>query len=237
MRTMWAGNLLAVLFLCLNSLAAQDREGMQQKSPEMYYAAGKGMIDELGLSAEQREKLKELRDKNKDMRDKQRDLRFAKQTVSELMRDPESSESEITQKVEQLTQLQTELTKRRMQRLIELRKVLSADQMRTLVDKVEQKKQARQHRRHGGEGQDGYENARPPFMGGDGGAQGEGQHGRPFVPGQRLREFMNGEGRGMGGPRDMQQGFRGGGREGSGRPMRSFGAGGDEKPYGGGGRR
>lgn len=200
---------------CGNLAIAQPRE-----EPDNTIRARGGMLENLGLSKEQRDKLHDLRENNREMRDQMRKMRYLKESVEEAIRDPEAREQEILKKADELAALQSDLTKRRVQRLLELRKVLTPQQMNQLGEALDDKREQRKSNMR----EQFRENFRRRFMGEEG-QQGRGP-GRFGPPGGGGEEYGVRPGRGAGGN------FQNPGAEGF-EPHRRFGrrGGGDPEGY------
>jgi Spy/CpxP family protein refolding chaperone len=99
----------------------------------------------LGLSPEQKEKMKELRSRFKsETRDLKYDLAAKRLEMRKLFTDPKSEEGTLLAKQKELNTLRQQMTEKRSQMKMEWRKILTPEQIAKL-DQIPHKKGARGH--------------------------------------------------------------------------------------------
>lgn len=162
---------------------------------------GGGFGADLNLTAEQRTELQKLR-QSRDLMQGERDkLQDARNELLILIKQEDSTDAEISKKLAEVNALQTALNTQRVSRLLQLKKILKPDQLRTLLSNMQSR----------GKGMGGPMGMRGGQMGGPNGrgagpgpGAGMGQGGRQGL--QRPGPGNGGPGSGPGGFGRMNQG-------------------------------
>ncbi len=136
--------MLAVCFLNATVLMAQS-PGSQapQKGQGLGFGRGGGpqqFFEELNLTQEQKDKLKNLRAGRTGKREEMRGLREAKEHFEARIKDYSVSESDLRNEAKQLSALHTEMQQKRLEHLLELRKILTSEQLGKFMERIHQKR-------------------------------------------------------------------------------------------------
>lgn len=105
--------------------------------------AGGGFLRDLDLKPEQVEKLRELKGGRAEMRDQMQDLRSEREKLMQMVRDRNVSEDQIRSEAKALSGKRAKLENDRIERLLQLRKTLTPDQLNRVLDKIRDKMQER----------------------------------------------------------------------------------------------
>jgi Spy/CpxP family protein refolding chaperone len=137
--------LLAALLLggigSFTPLSAQDDPPEAPEAPfcmgmgaGMGWAHGEGVIGELELTDNQRDRIRDLRTAHqKDMVKRRADLRIARIELRELI-DSDADRAQIDAKIEQIGQLRTEMQKAQVGHRLEVKELLTPEQLEKLED-------------------------------------------------------------------------------------------------------
>ncbi len=104
----------------------------------------KRMMKKLELTAEQKEKMKELRKNNPDMKAKRAEMREVRKKFKEAL-GSDASKVELTKLHNELQSKKTEIAKIRFEKMLSIREILTPEQ-RKLFQEMRQKRGKKNHR-------------------------------------------------------------------------------------------
>jgi Spy/CpxP family protein refolding chaperone len=113
----------------------------QKDKPDMFFAAPKSIFDELDLSEQQREQLHAMREDPKVARENYQQYSKERESFEALLKDPSSSPQQLNKQLDKVVALQSEMSKKRLQRMVDLRQVLSPEQLNDFFEKMSQRRQ------------------------------------------------------------------------------------------------
>ena len=124
------------------------------------------IAEKLGLSDEQKAKLKELNDRAKGGRDNMKKVREAMMRQVQLMKDDTIDEAAVMKAIDEVFELRKQMAREQVKRLIEVKKILTPEQIAKAREEMKNSRGARR-----GPGQ------RRDFQGGKRGGRGPGRRG------------------------------------------------------------
>ena len=142
--------LLLGTLLVAAPLAAEPRGFGEHGGPAGGHGKFGEIFKELGLSPEQRSKLKDFRDKHGGPGENFQKMKDQKEELMKILRDPRSSDEDIRRQVEKMNADFVAMGKERAERTIELRRILTPEQFQTFLTKMEETKDKFRERRFGG---------------------------------------------------------------------------------------
>ncbi|MCB1214438.1 MAG: Spy/CpxP family protein refolding chaperone [Deltaproteobacteria bacterium] len=105
---------------------------------------GERMAEELGLNDTQKEQMREIHQKYQSiMQSKRESMKTERNKLKTLLQDPKASDASLKDQHEKVKKLKNEIGDERFNQVLEIRKVLTPEQMEKFNDK-------RKHRRHHG---------------------------------------------------------------------------------------
>lgn len=116
--------LILILVLIAPSAFAEKSFGDEMLKGKHYQK----MVTELDLSEEQQEALKALRKKSKGMKESNSALQSEREKLSALMEDDSASDADILLQGKKLSELNASMQEKRLQRVLEVRKILNPEQ-------------------------------------------------------------------------------------------------------------
>jgi Spy/CpxP family protein refolding chaperone len=99
----------------------------------------KGMMDELQLTPEQKDKMKQFRERHEEMKLEHEKLRNDRDRLKILLKDPKSSDADIQKLSDDLSDRMAALMKQRIRGMLELRKTLKPEQFAKMMERFEEK--------------------------------------------------------------------------------------------------
>lgn len=123
--------LLAITMITALPALAQDDQTVPDPQEETVFGRGFGprMQDEMNITTEQRTKMRDLRNQHqKEMIPLRADLRVARIELRELIQ-KSAAESTINAKIDQIGTLRTQLEKKRVAHQLEMRSLLTPEQL------------------------------------------------------------------------------------------------------------
>ncbi len=122
--------------------------GLSVISQPLMAKPGKGhfkkMMKKLELTAEQKEKMKDLRKNNPDMKAKRAEMREVRKKFKEAL-GSDASKGELTKLHNELQSKKTEIAKIRFEKMLSIREILTPEQ-RKIFQEMRQKRGKKKHR-------------------------------------------------------------------------------------------
>ena len=107
---------------------------------------------ELNLTDEQRNKLKELHEARQKMKQSGDEMQAKREELGQLLRDKNVGEDEIRKRARELNEQQNKMAAERIENLLKMRRVLSAEQFGKFLDGMKERMQERMGEGHRGNG-------------------------------------------------------------------------------------
>ena len=96
-------------------------------------------MDELGVTPEQKAKLKDLKESKQDLPTEFEGIKKLKAEMENLLKDPNSSESDVLTKSKELGDKISQIHENRIKHLLAMKKILTPEQFSKLLDKMHDK--------------------------------------------------------------------------------------------------
>lgn len=130
-------SILSLVFLLVFTCSAQA-QGALQGGPQK-----RGFLGDLDLEPEQIEKLRELRGSGAQMRGGMSELREKREKLMKLVRDPNASDDQIRAAANEMAEQRVQMERQRIDKLLQLRHVLSPEQLGRVLDKIKERMRGR----------------------------------------------------------------------------------------------
>lgn len=131
--------LILLCVLCPSIVFAFPGGDSDSKDGERMGKDREQIMQELGLTQDQKDKLKALKDDKEDMHSGFSDMKKLREDIQTLLRNPSSTEAEILTKSKEMADKMAAGHEKRIKHLLEMRKILTPEQFGKLLDKMHEK--------------------------------------------------------------------------------------------------
>lgn len=128
-----------LLSLCLAGAVAAGAQSGPGGGPEregMRHGWMNEFMNDLNLTPEQQQKLRDLRGKGAGMRERHEEMRSKRQKLIDLIKVPGSDEATIFALVEEVNKLHAAMNTDRVKRMLAMKKILTPQQFTTLSERI-----------------------------------------------------------------------------------------------------